>query len=84
MESAQSGRPALVAGKPGEGELIRRVAHSDPSVRMPPHGDGLAPEEIDRLKRRIREGAPRPPHWAYLKPEPLGRPSVSDRGTGGA
>jgi mono/diheme cytochrome c family protein len=77
-EAAQSGRPALVPGRPRESELIRRVAHSDPSVRMPPHGDALDGEEIDRLERWIRQGAPWPPHWAYLKPAPVEPPPVSD------
>src|SRR5256885_11193344 len=60
-----SGERAIVPGKPDESELLRRVASTDPEVRMPPKGLPLSADEIAKLRRWIADGAVWPAHWAY-------------------
>src|SRR5947209_13251115 len=49
--------PAIVIGKGGDSEMIRRVTSSDPDERMPNKGDPLARDEIATLKAWIDQGA---------------------------
>jgi mono/diheme cytochrome c family protein len=50
--------PGLVAGKPDESEIIKRVVlPKDHDDIMPPKGGPLAANEVDVLKRWIAEGA---------------------------
>src|SRR5262245_49049950 len=44
--AGESGKPLLVAGKPAESELYRRVTAADADERMPAEGEPLAPAEI--------------------------------------
>jgi hypothetical protein len=79
---AESGSPALVAGKIDESELYRRITAEDSAERMPPpkSGKSLSAAEIERLKKWIEEGAPYEGHWAFrppVRPEP---PSVKKSG----
>jgi hypothetical protein len=72
----ESGKPAIVPGSPRESELIQRIEHDDPDLRMPLEGEPLTEEEIKVLKKWIRQGAPWQDHWAYIKPEPIDPPSL--------
>ena len=78
LEPAQSGRQAIVPGRPGKSELIRRVTHTDPEERMPLEHPPLSKEEISVLRRWIEQGAPWDPHWAYVAPIEKPLPEVSD------
>lgn len=50
--------PGLVAGKPDDSEIVKRVVlPADHDDIMPPKGDPLSAKEIDVLKRWIAEGA---------------------------
>lgn len=69
----ESGHPAIVPGDPGSSELIRRLTHSDPELRMPYERSPLSEEEIDLLKKWIKQGAKWGKHWAY---EPVAKPEV--------
>jgi hypothetical protein len=63
-------KQAIVPGKPEESELIKRIFHSDRSKVMPPpesHKD-LQPEEKERLRTWIAQGARYEAHWAYVPP----------------
>lgn len=64
------GYAAIVPGNPEASTLIERVVSSDPDIRMPPasHGEPLTAEEVDLLRRWIRQGAEYDLHWAYRKP----------------
>ncbi len=73
----QSGHPAIVPGSPEESEMIRRITHEDPQYRMPLEAEPLKQEEIDLIKKWIRQGAKWEDHWAYIKPEPIAPPSTS-------
>jgi hypothetical protein len=65
-----SGATAVVPGDPDGSELIRRIAHSDQSQRMPPaeFGKPLSVDQIAVLRRWIEQGAPYAAHWSYIKP----------------
>jgi hypothetical protein len=69
----ESGHPAIIPGDPGSSELIRRLTHSDPELRMPYKRTPLTEEEIELLKKWIKQGAQWGKHWAY---EPLTKPEL--------
>ena len=72
----ESGKRAIVPGNVAESEMIHRIKHADPEVRMPPEGDPLSKEEINLLTQWIEEGAKWEDHWAYIKPEPVPPPET--------
>lgn len=67
--------PTIVAGKPEESELFRRLVTDDPDQKMPATGSGkgLSDRQIALVKRWIEQGAPWEGHWAYIPPK---RPPV--------
>lgn len=72
----ESGLPAIVPGSPNSSELIKRLTHSDPELRMPYQRAALSDEEIDLLKTWIRQGAKWGKHWAY---QPVQNPELPDQ-----
>ncbi len=76
----ESGRRAIVPGKPDESQLFVRITASDASVAMPPEETGkkLTAAEIETLRKWIAEGAPYAAHWAYSKPAPNPIPTINN------
>ncbi|MBD3672181.1 MAG: DUF1553 domain-containing protein [Planctomycetaceae bacterium] len=75
LELNDSGLAAVVPGKAGQSELIRRVSADDELERMPPEGTGLSQAQIETLKQWIDAGAKWPTeftvsesHWSYELP----------------
>ncbi len=68
----KSGKRAIVPGRPGDSELLRRVASTEPGDRMPAKGEPLSDVQIIKLRQWIGAGAEWPIHWAY---RPLVKPS---------
>ncbi|MFM7803612.1 MAG: DUF1549 domain-containing protein, partial [Verrucomicrobiota bacterium] len=73
LRPAESGKAALVPGKPEASEMIRRVTSTDPDEVMPPKGPRLTPAEVAGLSRWIAEGAVWPEvdarrHWSFQAP----------------
>ena len=64
----ETGAVAVVAGKSGESELVRRILSTDDEMRMPPKATGITLTEAQKglFKRWIDEGASYAPHWAYV------------------
>jgi hypothetical protein len=64
------GRHAIVAGKPEQSELIRRIISTDPDSMMPPRDfeRRLSPGQIKLLTRWIEQGAKWEKHWSFVKP----------------
>ena len=62
-----SGATAVVAGKPKESELMRRVWSTDVDEVMPPpeFGKPLSPEQIVALEKWIASGAEWTGHWSF-------------------
>jgi mono/diheme cytochrome c family protein len=75
---------AIIPGKPGESELVLRIASDNEATRMPPEGLPLKPEQIAKIKAWIEQGAkvpaddaPEPDprdHWSFRTPQ---RPNAS-------
>jgi cytochrome c553 len=78
----ESGKKAIVPGKPYESELLNRVTTANDERVMPPSGDRLTDAQIGKLKAWIAAGAKWPDalaneatgtHWAFVPPK---RPTV--------
>lgn len=59
FSEGDSGEVPIIAGKPEQSELLRRVLSDDDGEWMPPEGPRLSESEIDILTRWIEEGS----HW---------------------
>jgi hypothetical protein len=71
LKTAESGKVAIVPGKPDASELMRRVISTDDSERMPPlkgKHKPLTAVQTDLLKRWIASGAEYTSHWAFTAP----------------
>lgn len=72
---------AIVAGKPGESEIIKRITSTDPSYQMPTpasHLGALSEEEISVLTQWIEQGAKYEKHWAFISPVKASVPEIED------
>ena len=76
----ESGKTAVVSGKPDESELIRRITTNNADERMPPagHGKPLDAHDIELFKAWIQQGAKFAKHWSYEKPVRPAVPEVSN------
>jgi hypothetical protein len=73
---------ALVAGKPGESELYKRISSTDSSYMMPApesHLGALTDYEIKLIKKWIQQGAKYETHWAFMSPQKIPLPKVGDK-----
>jgi len=72
-----SGKVAIVIGKPDESELIRRITATNPDEQMPPkgHGKKLDPRDVELFRTWIKQGAKFAKHWSYEAPV---RPAVPE------
>lgn len=70
----ESGRPAVVPGKPDDSEMLRRVFASD-DEQMPPADEGkpLSEPQKEILTRWVKQGAKWSNHWSF---EPVRQPAV--------
>ena len=73
-------KSAIVPGKPGESELIRRIVSTDPDeVMPPPEGTKkLKPQQVELLKRWIEQNAEYTMHWAFVPPKRPAAPEAND------
>lgn len=74
------GAHAIVPGKPAQSEIISRITTTDETAKMPPSESNLklSPEEIDLIKKWVKQGAKYEPHWAFLPPVKTSLPTISD------
>ncbi|MDF1713586.1 MAG: PSD1 and planctomycete cytochrome C domain-containing protein [Akkermansiaceae bacterium] len=82
LGKGKSGRPVVVPGSPADSEMIRRLKTSDPDDRMPPpdhHPEPIATSDIAILEQWVAEGAEWGDHWAFVKPQNPGLPSVEEK-----
>ena len=77
LANTESGKPAIVPGDPEHSEMIRRLTLKDPEERMPYKHEPLTPNEIDILRRWIKQGAQWGNHWAYVPVQPTNVPAES-------
>jgi len=76
----ESGLAAIVAGKPGESELVARIESEDESEVMPPPASKkpLTVEQKKLLRNWIEQGAEFAQHWAFVPPRRSALPAVKD------
>ena len=77
LMKSESGKFAIIPGDPEHSEMIRRLTLKDPEERMPYKHDALSKDEINILKRWIKEGAQWGDHWAYVAVKPVEVPKPS-------
>ncbi len=70
----------IVAGDLSASAVYQRITSNDPDARMPPPDSGkqLAPDQVERIARWIRQGAAWEPHWAFIPPQCAALPPVDD------
>jgi mono/diheme cytochrome c family protein len=75
-----SGAPPIVSGDPNASEILARMLSDDPDVVMPPPDQVKrpTPEQIQRIKTWIQQGAHWQSHWAFDRPSRPNLPEVSD------
>lgn len=80
LSEGDSGKRAIVPGKPEESEMIRRMRHTDPDEVMPKpkHGPPLPEEQIQLIEQWIREGAQWQEHWSFVPPREVAVKELSD------
>jgi hypothetical protein len=81
--------PAIVAGKPAESRLLKKVSAPSLDERMPPEGEPLHAPQIAALREWIAAGAPAPKdekpesdpreHWAFKAPVKVALPKIGNR-----
>lgn len=74
LDTAESGKPAIIPGDPDHSELLRRLTLTDPEEKMPFKKAPLSKVEVDQLRQWIKEGAEWGNHWAYVPPKPVAVP----------
>lgn len=73
-----SGKIAIVPGKPSESELLVRIHSHDADTQMPPESakKPLTNQQREILRQWIEQGAEFTSHWAYLPPVRADLPAV--------
>ncbi|MEO6188678.1 MAG: DUF1553 domain-containing protein [Ginsengibacter sp.] len=79
LAKAKSGKFAIVPGDPDHSEMMRRLTVKDPEERMPFKHQPLPEDQINILRKWIKQGAQWGDHWAYVpvKQEPVPKPKNS-------
>jgi hypothetical protein len=77
----RDGIAVIVPEKPEESELIRRTSSGEPDEVMPPPKFKKRPnaEQLDRLRRWVRQGAKWKEHWSLSVPRRVPPQPVRDR-----
>lgn len=78
LKPAESSNLPIVPGKPGQSEVVRRIAGADAAEAMPPREAHrqLTPREIEVIRRWIAEGAEYQAHWSLVPPQRPALPVV--------
>ncbi len=66
LGETSSGKFAIVPGRPAKSEIVVRIKHDKPELRMPLEHAPLTAEETELIEEWIRQGAEWEEHWAYL------------------
>lgn len=84
FRGGDSGKLALVPGKPEESILLEKISSQDPDEVMPPKGERLSESQVALIRSWIQSGAAWPDdkdseskvHWSYVKPHEPSLPGV--------
>jgi mono/diheme cytochrome c family protein len=79
LRGGESGKPAIVPGKPDESELMRRIQASDTEILMPPpdHKKPLSAKQVEAMRQWIAAGAKYEAHWSFTVPQKTELPDVN-------
>ncbi|MEO6218972.1 MAG: c-type cytochrome domain-containing protein, partial [Ginsengibacter sp.] len=79
LAKAKSGKYPIIPGDPDHSEMIRRITLKDPEDRMPYKHAPLSEDQINILRKWIKQGAQWGDHWAYIpvKEEAVPKPESS-------
>ncbi len=79
LAKAKSGKYPIIPGDPDHSEMIRRITLKDPEDRMPYKHAPLSEDQINILRKWIKQGAQWGDHWAYIpvKEEAVPKPQAS-------
>src|SRR5882724_7052269 len=79
-EGAFAKAGVIIPGNSSNSRLIKRIAATEPEMRMPPADSGrtLSARQIELLRHWIDEGAKWNTHWSYLTPKRLEPSKVSN------
>lgn len=74
-----SGKRAIVPGKPERSELVHRILSEQTEIQMPPPESNLPLTDYEKalLIKWIEQGAAYKKHWAYLPPVKSNQPQVA-------
>lgn len=75
----RNGAP-IVAGKPDDSLILKRILHEKTALRMPPVSSHktLTPVQVSTLRKWIEQGAEWQEHWAFTAPVKVKLPESSD------
>ncbi|WP_020527714.1 DUF1553 domain-containing protein [Flexithrix dorotheae] len=76
LKETESGVMAIVPGEPNKSEIIKRIRHHDPELRMPLEAEPLKEEEIELIEKWIAQGAEWEEHWAFIPPKSIQPPAI--------
>jgi len=75
--NTESGVPAIIPGDAAKSPFIQRLKEEDPELRMPYKKSRLSDREIELLTRWVNEGAKWGKHWAYILPQKVEVPPLT-------
>lgn len=80
LKGGESGKPAIVPGKPEESMVVKHITSTDPEEVMPPPKAHMkfTAEDAAKLTRWIKEGAVYEGHWAFQTPKKTPLPELAD------
>lgn len=67
--ATDAGKAAIIRGNAAKSELVKRLRHTDPELRMPLDKSALSEDEIQLIETWINQGAKWEQHWAYSPPD---------------
>ena len=78
LGEGDSGEKIIVPGDVDSSELVNRITSDDPDLLMHPEDfeKNLTPEEIEKIKLWVKQGAKWQDHWAYVTPVKSKLPEV--------
>jgi hypothetical protein len=82
LKGGESGKPAIVPGKPGESRMVFRITSKDVDEVMPPPEAHMkfTTQDAEKLTRWIKEGAEYEGHWAFQTPLKTPVPDLPEAG----
>src|ERR1035438_8344912 len=72
----KSGHRTIVPGDPNVSALMARLVANDPEDRMPYHAPALSKQQVELIRKWIKQGAQWDDYWAFVPPKPQTLPAV--------